>query len=291
MFQFWKPAPPSRAVLVVGMHRSGTSAVTRGLQALSVYLGNDFLDVQPENPKGYWEDKGIVGINERVLAALGLKWDDVSPIDVRKFQRPRVRALHREAIRYVRRSFRSQPLWGFKDPRTIRILPFWCGVLHDSNVRDAYVVAIRHPLSIAASLLRRQATDAGTAFRLWLVNVVPFFSELREKPLVVVDYDLLVGDPRPQLERVARALDLPVTARSAAQIDEFAAHFLDADLRHSTFSPNEFESDSDAGRLAARAFLALYGLAVEPAAVVTESFWQEWASIAEALETARYFER
>ena len=61
----------SRAVLLLGMHRSGTSVVARGLQALSVYLGDDFLDKQPENPTGYWEDKGIVDLNERVLDELG----------------------------------------------------------------------------------------------------------------------------------------------------------------------------------------------------------------------------
>ena len=61
----------SRAIVVVGMHRSGTSAVVRGLKALSVFLGRNFLDAQPENPTGYWEDKGIVELNERVLKALG----------------------------------------------------------------------------------------------------------------------------------------------------------------------------------------------------------------------------
>ena len=107
------------------MHRSGTSAIARGLGALSVYLGNDFLDAQPENPTGYWEDKGIVALNERLLGALGLKWDDTSAIDRRAFERRRVRALRRDAIRYLNRTFTSTPLWGFKDPRTIRVLPFW----------------------------------------------------------------------------------------------------------------------------------------------------------------------
>jgi len=66
----------SRAIVVVGMHRSGTSAVARALAALSVYLGDNFLDAQPENPTGYWEDRGIVELNERVLKSLQLTWDE-----------------------------------------------------------------------------------------------------------------------------------------------------------------------------------------------------------------------
>ena len=53
--------PTSRAVFVLGMHRSGTSAIARGISSLGVYLGNDFLDAQPENPTGYWEDRNLVG--------------------------------------------------------------------------------------------------------------------------------------------------------------------------------------------------------------------------------------
>ena len=67
----------SRAVLVLGMHRSGTSALARAVQMLGVYLGNNFLSPRPDNPTGYWEDKHICDLNERLLAAFGLKWEDV----------------------------------------------------------------------------------------------------------------------------------------------------------------------------------------------------------------------
>ena len=63
------------------MHRSGTSALARGLQMLGVYLGNDFLSPQPDNPTGYWEDKNICELNERLLAVFGLRWEDVALID------------------------------------------------------------------------------------------------------------------------------------------------------------------------------------------------------------------
>ena len=92
----------SRAVLVLGMHRSGTSALARGLQMLGVYLGNNFLSPQPDNPTGYWEDKNICELNERLLTAFGLKWEDVTLIDDSRWREPEVEALLADAVKYLR---------------------------------------------------------------------------------------------------------------------------------------------------------------------------------------------
>ena len=193
------------------MHRSGTSAIARGLAALGIHVGTEFLEAQPENPTGYWEDKGIVDINERVLAALGLRWDSTGAIDAAAFDRRRLRALQRAAVRYCARKFGGQTLWGFKDPRTMRVLPFWQPVFAAVGAADAYVVAVRHPRSVAASLFVRQQMPEDMAYLLWLRYTVPFFSALLAKPIVVVDYDRTMREPRTQLQRVAERLRLPAS--------------------------------------------------------------------------------
>jgi O-antigen biosynthesis protein len=99
--------PSSRAVLVLGMHRSGTSALARGLQMLGVYLGSDFLSPQPDNPTGYWEDRNIYELNERLLAVFGLKWEDVALIDDARWDTPEVKTLRAEAVEYLRSQFVS----------------------------------------------------------------------------------------------------------------------------------------------------------------------------------------
>ncbi|MGA8327577.1 MAG: sulfotransferase [Candidatus Cybelea sp.] len=265
----------SRAIVVVGMHRSGTSAVARGLKALSVYLGRNFLDAQPENPTGYWEDKGIVELNERVLKALRLTWDGVAPIARRSFGGWRMWRLRREARRYLRRSFIEEPLWGFKDPRTLRLLPFWLRVFHESDVNDAYVLVIRNPSSVAASLFKRQGMQLETAQRLWLVYTLPYLEELASKPMVVVDYDLLMGDPRGQLERIARKLQLTATT---GDVENFTCEFLDAKLRHTVFSPEEIDATSEVGRLTRDAYTLLYEVAADRRDV-DRDFWSAWGSM------------
>ena len=268
----------SRAIVVLGMHRSGTSAVARGVAALSVYLGDDFLDAQPENPTGYWEDRGIVELNERMLRALRLRWDDAAPIDRKALDGLRLWPLRRRATRYVTRTFAGHALWGFKDPRTLRLLPLWRRVLSASRTADAYVVVIRHPLSVAASLFARQAMERESALQLWLAYMVPFLGELRDRLWAVVDYDLLMQQPREQLERIRDRLSLPQDAQVSREIDRFGEEFLDEGLRHTKFSPRDFDVRSDASRLTRDAYTLLYGLAADEAEP-DGAFWQAWEPI------------
>jgi hypothetical protein len=269
----------SRSIAVIGMHRSGTSAVARGLAALSVYLGDDFLDAQPENPTGYWEDRGIVELNERVLKALRLQWDDVAAIDPRRLGGWRMSRLRRDAIRDVRRRFVPHPLWGFKDPRTIRLLPFWLRVLRDCAVDDAYLLVVRNPSSVAASLYARQAMDAQRAQHLWLVHAVPFLDGIAGKPLVAVDYDLFMLDPRGQLERIARKLGIPEHGdASRIEVERFVNEFLDEKLRHTIFSPDDIDTTTDVGRLTQRAYALLYELA-QDSRQPDSDFWSAWKRI------------
>ena len=141
----------------------------------------------------------------------------------------------------------DHPLWGFKDPRTIRLLPFWHSVLHRLEVDECYLVMIRNPRSVATSLLQRQGMDARTAHLLWLAYMVPNLSTVASRPFIVTDYDLVMADPRRQLERIARGLNIPLNDSSKAGIEQFAGNFLDPNLRHSFFDPSDFETVPELG--------------------------------------------
>lgn len=266
----------SRAVIVLGMHRSGTSALARGLQMLGVYLGNDFLSPQPDNPTGYWEDRSIFEINERLLAVFGLKWEHVALIDDAQWHDQGVESLLAEAVQYLRTHFVSNSLWGFKDPRTIRLLPFWRSVLQRLEVDERYLVVIRNPRSVASSLMRRQGMDALTAHLLWLVYVVPNLSLIADRPFIVADYDLVMSDPRRELERIAHGLDIPLDDTGKAGISEFATDFLDANLRHSFFNVADFESNLYFPPLTREAYLRLRWLATDRTATDSPQFWEAW---------------
>jgi O-antigen biosynthesis protein len=270
------------------MHRAGTSLVTRGLKSLGIYLGDDFLDAKPDNPTGYWEDRNIVSFNSRVLNVFGLQWKNVAWLKNAQWDKPAIETIRLEAIEYIQAKFVSHPLWGFKDPRTFRLLPFWSSVFQRVGVEDAYVVVIRNPLSVAQSLLKREV-DAPTSHSLWLLHMVPYLSRVAEKPFVVTDYDLLMEDPRGQLERIGRALEIPPTDTSSVEIEKFVADFVDPALRHNQFVRIDGDLVPHLSALAQNAYLGLSRLATDQIGPDRFQFWSEWKQIESA--TQRFLEK
>lgn len=276
--------PSSRAVVVLGRGRSGTSVLTRGLQALGVFLGDNFIDPQPSNPTGFWEDWVINHLNKRLLGLLGLDWKSISLIGDDQWQRPDVQALRAEAADYLQACFMSHSLWGFKDPRTIRLLPFWRAVFQRLGVDDQYVVAIRNPLSMATSLLKSSGIEPATSHKLFLVYLVPYLHEIAERPFVVVDYDLLVAEPQEQLARVRRALNIPFRDTDVAEIERFSTGFLDPNLRHGYFSPDDLDTNPEISPLIREAYFWLYQLATDQLPADSSAFWTAWKRLRGAVQ-------
>ena len=275
--------PSTRAVLILGMHRSGTSAFARGMQALGVYLGTNMLATRPDNPTGYWEDQTICELNERLLAVFGLKWTDPAPIET-DWNEPSVESLRSAAAEYLQSHFVEQRLWGFKDPRTVRVLPFWQSVMRSLEVDESYVVAIRNPLSVAASLLQRQGMDSVTAHKLWLAYMVPYLDRVAKHHFVVADYDLLMAEPQLQLERIAWSLDIPVDEQTRNALRSFGDNFLDPRLRHNLFSELDFDPVHNLTPLAREAYLWLRQLATDQTAHDSSRFWLAWQRSRDAVE-------
>ncbi len=128
--------------------------------------------------------------------------------------------------------------------------------------------------------------DVETAQRLWLVYIVPFLDELAEKPLVVVDYDLLMLEPRSQLERIARKLALPYDESPTREVERFISEFLDPKLRHTVFSLQDIDASTDAAVLTRDAYALLYELADDRRSV-DDAFWRDWADIESAFGKLR----
>jgi hypothetical protein len=271
--------PTSRAIVVLGMHRNGTSVLTRGLRALGVYIGDNFLEARPDNPTGYWEDRTIVDINERVLKVFGLGWESIVLIKDDQWQEPALRSLHFEAVTHLQSHFLSHSLWGYKDPRTILLLPFWHPIFQSQEVDDNYIIAIRNPLSVASSLRERQNMDALQSHLLWLLYMVPNLKRLAGRPFVVVDYDLLITDPRKQLLRIAHRLNIPLGEANGSEIESFAHGFLNPRLRHSAFGPSDFGAIPHVSPLTREAYHWLRRLATDGIECDDVRFWSAWERI------------
>lgn len=272
-------------VLVLGMHRSGTSAITRGIRALGIDLGTTFLETRFDNPTGYWEDREIVGLHDRILETLGMTWESYNLIDNSWWDGAAANLFVKEARHYLAHELLPRKTWAFKDPRTIRLLPLWKRILKDVPCEIRYVLVIRNPVSVAASLYQRQEMPGGLAYRIWLAYLVPYLHQLFECRLVVVDYDLFMDDPEGQLLRIARAFGTPELPATVSGIRAFSEEFLRQDLRHTRFDERALASSSDAPEACKRVYSwLLQWAASDPARTPADSdgTWTELSDFTEA---------
>jgi len=275
-----------RAVIVLGVGRSGTSAITRGLDALGVALGDRLRPgAWLKNPTGFYEDTDLLRLNKRLKRILRVRGASVRLLEPEWWWQSEVRRLHDEAVATIVRRFGAQPLWGFKYARTLRFLPFWQDVFAAAGVDAAYLMAIRNPLSVARSRARLdpwRGTQEKSDLE-WLVNIVPYFRQVRDRPLVVVDFDLFMSDPAAQLRRIAGRLALPTAPETDAAITAYAGEFLDPALRHSRHGIAELDGDARVNPLTRQAYRWLYWLARDEADAQAPDTWQAWQAIEEQL--------
>ena len=252
-----------RVFVLLGAGRSGTSAMTRGLGALGIDLGDKLKPPGRKNAKGFFEDRDILDLNYRLHDLVGLRRNGASlrlvpdPLVV-----PGAETLRQEAAATLAGRFGEVPLWGFKCIGVMRLLPFWEAVLDDLGAEVHYVVAIRHPLNVAGS---RQKTDYFRGFQEksdleWLVHTVPHFRLAARHPYSVLDYDRLMAAPQAELRRTAEAHGLPATPERDAGIRAYAEDFLSDKLRHNR-TPDDAAAEAQVNALTLRAYRHLHALA------------------------------
>ncbi|SMC03918.1 Sulfotransferase family protein [Sulfobacillus thermosulfidooxidans DSM 9293] len=235
-----------RAIVVLGMHRSGTSVIAAGLRVLGVDWGRDdeFLPLATDNPKGHFEWADVVYWHEVLLAVLGRRWNDWAALPPEWLDQPSVQAVAETMTALVRQRFGEHTLWGFKDPRTCLFVPLWERIFSRLDVVPNYVVVIRHPLSVAYSLQRRDGMTLAEGLQLWMRYVMDSLQSTHGARRVIVDYDDWLADPIGILERVARMLDLawPPDPRL---VSTYCNEFVDENLRHDKRSWTDMASSPD----------------------------------------------
>ena len=230
----------STALVVLGMHRSGTSALTGMLHHLGVALGERLMAASPANPRGYWEHTELVTIHGSLMSALGRGWDDIRPMPA-GFEHSQPARLASEELRNVlRRDVAVAPLWGVKDPRLCRVLPLWNALLAAEKVSPRYLLMIRHPADVAASLATRDGISTARAYLLWLGHVLDAERGTRGKPRVIIHYEELVGTTgwRAVRDRIASEFGITWPRRDAAADADVDA-FLAPELRRNRVSDRD----------------------------------------------------
>lgn len=215
----------SDPVLILGMHRSGTSYLANRMQALGVDVGSDLIGPQLGNPRGHFEDREILHFHEQLIAArrrqIGWAFDDgmmvTEPLEASWTPEEQARA---EALIDARRGS-SARFWGWKEPRTALFIDSWKALLPDLRG----VVIYRHPLAVHLSALRRRHWDLALfpaqVFQAYTIYNQALIRAVRAHPeqFLVVHADTAFSDLHRLDDALRSFLKLP--AEPVAPLPEF----------------------------------------------------------------------
>jgi hypothetical protein len=230
-----------KLVVVLGVHRSGTSVVTRGLQVMGVELRDRLMPaVSGNNDKGFWEDIDINALNIEALNFLNSDWHFLAPIEPSQVEALQRAGFLNRAIELLAHKTSDTSIFGFKDPRVTRLLPFWKQVFTESHLNVSYVLTLRHPLSVSQSLTKRDGFDDEKNHLLWLGHMITCLAGTIGEKCIVVDYDHLMQSPDSEINRMADLLQLQIDTQ---KLEEYKTGFLDEQLRHTVYLPRDLMSD------------------------------------------------
>jgi hypothetical protein len=158
-----------KLLFIVGMHRSGTSALCAALAACGVSFGNQLLDaLAGVNEEGFWEDAGLVEINEHLLALADSSWyAPVSAIAEVDWASEKYDSLRDQGRELLRSGFGEAQTQAVKDPRFCLTLPFWLSLCDELGTPARVCVITRAPLEVARSLQQRDGFPLGYGLRLF----------------------------------------------------------------------------------------------------------------------------
>ncbi|MEM6586860.1 MAG: sulfotransferase [Pseudomonadota bacterium] len=234
---------PRRAILVVGMHRSGTSALSGLLQHLGCTGPKNPMQIIAENPKGHFESRPLSELHDDVLRAAGSSWYDTQPFPSAWMTSPMASQYRDDLKEMITAEFGQSSLFVVKDPRICRFLPFWVETLRDMNIKPLIVHTHRNPLEVAASLQERNGFETDFGNILWLRHVLDAEASCLDLPRVFTNYAALLENWEDVAARIRDTLDVtwPEAAlQNASQLQTF----ISPDLHHQKVPDNTVFHDT-----------------------------------------------
>ena len=246
----------SRAVCILGMHRSGTSTISRMINLLGAYLGEEsdiasptsvnskeFKKIHTDNPTGFWEHRAIINFHDRLLDRLESRWDTAVPLPEGWHLTEEILPFRAELIDLVKRDFSGHKLWVWKDPRTNILLKLWKDVLGELGIELSCVFAIRNPLDVARSLNKRDGFSLDKGYGIWINYLMMALQETMDIPTAFILYDNVLVDWEKELRKCSKKLQIawPKKDRTLrAKIQSFLCN----DLCHSASEINDLYNNN-----------------------------------------------
>lgn len=232
-----------RALVVLGMHRSGTSAMTRTLSLLGATLPTRLMvPVKSNNETGFWESQSVVDLNDEILHALDSEWDDVFAGRPREYLSNFDKFFLSRAVELLQSEFGEADFIVLKDPRISVLSAFWDRTLRTAGYCPHYIIMVRNPLEVAESLRARDEFPREKSLLLWSSYMVAMDRDTRGHDRTFVSYDQLMSDWRRVRKRIEADLGMPFPRDTPAASIEVDRHLQQRLRHHRARSSDLFES-------------------------------------------------
>lgn len=224
----------SKAVCILGMHRSGTSTITRAVNLLGAYLGED-SDLMPpaqDNPEGFWERQDIMDLDDEILHHFKRPWGTGNPLPNGWHLLEEARPYRDKITALIKAHFSGHELWAWKDPRTSVVFELWRDVLKELGVDAVCLIAVRNPLDVARSLEKRDGFPRDRGYGIWFNYNLAALKASADLRRAFVSYDRFLDDWESELKRCADVLGIE-WPEDASFLRDTMKGFIRPNLRHS----------------------------------------------------------
>ena len=221
--------------LILGMHRSGTSALTRIISLAGAELPRVMIEATAGNRTGHWESQNLVLTNDRILEAIGLSWFDWHSPNWTALSVREREIIETDLIGIIEKDFDSGEAIVVKDPRICRLVPQYLSVFSSMGYRVLPVLIFRNPKEVIRSLMARSNWPRGRsdldAALLWLAHTLEAEYNTRHLGRVVVSYSRMLDAWPSVLTDIEHHGDVTLN-NSAKSIEYSIDGFLNSDERH-----------------------------------------------------------
>ena len=226
---------PPRMAVVLGMHRSGTSALTGMLARAGLDVPDDLMDRPDDeiNLKGYWESEGLMQVNDQLFADFDLHWSTSDRLPDGWTSAPAAAAWRKGLIQQLRQTCRGTRHPVIKDPRLCILMGGMRPLIESDALALTFFLPIRHPLEVARSLKAAQGTELERGIALWIAHVRSAERQTRDQPRLILNFRDLMHQPETVLARCRGLLE----GTGLGALSEQAAAFIDPSMQRQRNDP------------------------------------------------------
>ncbi|MBL4681617.1 MAG: glycosyltransferase [Pseudomonadales bacterium] len=243
-----------KAVIILGMHRSGSSLLAGICHLLGADLGSDLIPPAKDNPKGFWENQLVVDFHDQLLSKLQRRWDAVLPLRDQWWMMSEFSEESDFLESLLKAQFSNSELWAVKDPRICLLLPFWLDILERNDISVHFILIHRHPNEIVQSLINRNDMAQSKSQLLYLHHYLDAELNTRQKSRTILSYDQLLEDWQQSINLVSSSgiVEWPNDIATAQKDIE---KFVDRGIRHN--EKNELAVNDELGESTLAVYEAL----------------------------------